>query len=485
MAKKRKKRKKSAGTPKRKSTVEAVSKPKRPIRGWPWLLGGLVALAGVFLYLNRGDSPEGVREDSPEDSLEGFVRVKGQSFVLDGNPYRFVGMNYWQGAYLGADIIAGGQQRMARELDFMKRSGISNLRITAATELSAIEKSLRPAFQEGPGEYNEQLLEGLDRLLDEMAKRDMKAVMVMGNYWRWSGGMAQYHAWGTGAEVNDREIAGMKDFLAYAAGFYSNKKALSLYDRYLEHVIRRVNTINRRRYAEDPTIMAWQLANEPRPHPDARKNDAAAEDYYRWIAASSKKIRALAPKQLISLGNEGLVGSVGREAIYKKAHDLPSIDYLTFHIWPKNWRWYRPGHTTQTLKSSIVKSIRYFQRHIGYARSLNKPTVLEEFGLGRHEEQRSPDAPVAERDAFLGALFGEVERSVEAGGPMMGANVWSWAGEGRPTEAQLWTTGSDFTGDPPHEPQGLNSVYDTDKSTLALMKRHAKRLEQLSRRRPQ
>ena len=53
-------------------------------------------------------------------------------------------------------------------------------------------------------------------------------------------------------------------------------------------------------------------------------------------------------------------------------------------------------------------------------------------------------------------------------------NFWAYAGEGRPRIPYAnWTQGDDFIGDPPHEPQGWYSVYDTDQSTLEIIKYYA------------
>jgi mannan endo-1,4-beta-mannosidase len=74
----------------------------------------------------------------------------------------------------------------------------------------------------------------------------------------------------------------------------------------------------------------------------------------------------------------------------------------------------------------------------------------------------------------LKALFEAVEKNVAANGPVAGTNIWSWGGEGRAHAADArWVEGRDFTGDPPQEPQGLNSIFDTDSSTLELIQRHA------------
>ena len=58
--------------------------------------------------------------------------------------------------------------------------------------------------------------------------------------------------------------------------------------------------------------------------------------------------------------------------------------------------------------------------------------------------------------------------------PLTGTNVWTWGGEGRSNQSNArWIAGDDFTGDPPQEPQGLNSVFDTDTSTLIILRKYA------------
>ena len=46
-----------------------------------------------------------------------------------------------------------------------------------------------------PRRVQHRVLDGLDYFLAEMGKRDMKAVMVLNNFWQWSGGMGQYVSW--------------------------------------------------------------------------------------------------------------------------------------------------------------------------------------------------------------------------------------------------------------------------------------------------
>ena len=65
-------------------------------------------------------------------------------------------------------------------------------------------------------------------------------------------------------------------------------------------------------------------------------------------------------------------------------------------------------------------------------------------------------------------------------GALAGTIAWSWGGEGRPpADGSSWKMGDDFTGDPPSEAQGAHSIFDTDISTLEVLRRHATALGQL------
>lgn len=67
------------------------------------------------------------------------------------------------------------------------------------------------------------------------------------------------------------------------------------------------------------------------------------------------------------------------------------------------------------------------------------------------------------------------------GAPIAGSNFWGWGGFGRARGGDfIWREGDPFTGDPPQEPQGLNSVFDVDASTLAILRAHAEAMQSLS-----
>ena len=83
------------------------------------------------------------------------------------------------------------------------------------------------------------------------------------------------------------------------------------------------------------------------------------------------------------------------------------------HIWPKNWSWYDYKKAKETLPQAISKTMLYIDEHIAVAERLNKPLVLEEFGLPREGESLDRKTSVADRDAFYMAIFDRLDQSIK------------------------------------------------------------------------
>jgi len=433
-------------------------------------------LASLLLVASMGQA-------AGDDAQDAFVQTQRSGFVLDGQPYRFVGTNMWYAAYLGvASEYGGDRARLGRELDLLGATGIDNIRILGASERSPLRNSLRPAISYRGEVENEYLLEGLDYALAEMAKRHMKAVIFLNNFWEWSGGMVTYLSWVNGGKyVNLGDPAApWPAFALFSARFYSNADAVALYDRYVVTLLERRNTVTGRLYRDDPTIMSWQLANEPRPG-DGEVSRANLPAYYAWIRHTAALIHEHAPKQLVSLGSEGTMGCLELDKCFLRAHDGTGIDYATFHMWPKNWGWYDAQRPQATYATTERRAEAYIDRHIELARQLGMPLVLEEFGFERDQGAVSPEASTDYRDRFFRLVFDRVESSARTGGPLVGTNFWCWGGYGRAEHADAgWEEGdTDYTGDPPQERQGLNSVFSGDAGTLHLLRAHADRLAEL------
>jgi mannan endo-1,4-beta-mannosidase len=439
---------------------------------------GYLLTGALTLILLGGCIAPPARTSSADD----FVSVRDGAFYLRGKPYYFAGTNFWYGAYLGSPGRTGDRERLRRELDLLSSHGITNLRVLAASEKSELVMSLRPAFQPEPGVYDEDLLRGLDFLLMEMRKRDMKAVIYLNNYWQWSSGMSQYVNWVTGEPVIDPDVSkDWEGFMQMSASFYRLEQAQALFRKYVNAVVSRRNSYTGVNYRDDPTIMSWQLANEPRPG-----SDRSGRQYYRffkdWLADTARYIRSLDPGHLISTGSEGGWGTLQDNDLYMDSHAIPEIDYLTFHLWLKNWSWFDIQRPEETFEEAVGKGLAYIDEHIGMAAKLNKPIVMEEFGIERDNGDYRIESGTVYRDRIYRRFFDRIYQRAAAGAPMAGSNFWGWGGIGRASSDDfVWREGDPFTGDPPQEPQGLNSVFDVDASTLKILKEHAQAMHSLGK----
>lgn len=408
---------------------------------------------------------------------KGFVAVDKGRLTLDGKPYRFAGANLWYGAWLGAPANFGDVERLRRELDRLKTLGVTNLRVLGAGERSPAKAAVSPTFQEEPGVYRPELLKGLDVLLAEMAQRGMKAVIYVNNFWDWSGGMPAYLNWvGSGPWFQQGDPAHpWPEYADYAARFYGDAKANALFRRYLRGLVGRVNTATGKAYRDDPTIMAWQLANEPRPGGSQAFGAVNMDVFQHWVRETSTIIKTIDPRHLVCTGSEGLKGCLESEACVLDAHRPETIDYLTAHVWPNNWGWIDPKNQSATYEAGEARCRDYVARHIAIARQLGKPLVIEEFGLIREARAFAPGSATADKDRFYRTIYGLALADMKVGGPTAGTNFWAWNGEGRAKHPDAWFAAGDksFVGDPPQEEQGLYGVFDTDASTLAVIAEHA------------
>lgn len=407
----------------------------------------------------------------------GFVRREGTKFTLDGKPYHYVGANVWYAAWIGHE------GRLARELDALAADGVTNLRIAASAELSPLKNSVRPAFHDQDDEYNEALLTGLDHAMAEIGKRGMKAVLYLTNFWEWSGGMATYLLWTNGGHYIDMGDPAhpWPEFPDFVSGFYRSPTAIERYHAHIRRIVGRVNTVTGKPYAEDPAIMGWQLANEPRPGGTVPVVDRTLPEFHAWISSTARLIKSLAPHHLVSTGGEGLKGSMERPELVLSSQADDAIDYHTAHVWPGNWGWLDRTDMDGTHARALSLSAEYVQQHVELAKQAGKPLVVEEFGYPRNGDVYDLSVSTSMRDDLYAMIQDAVIASVREGGPLVGSNFWAWNGEGRAQHADFrFKTGDTaFLGDPPHEPQGWYGVFDQDRSTREIIRARAATLAAL------
>ena len=411
---------------------------------------------------------------APKPAEHSFIKVNADGqFVRDGKPYYFVGTNFWYGAILGSEGEGGNRERLHKELDFLKSIGINNLRVLVGADgENGIKTRVEPSLQVAPGVYNDTILAGLDYFMNELRERDMTAVLYLNNSWEWSGGYSVYLQWSGHGDAVVPAVDGWPAYMEYVKQFPQSDSAKALFANHVNYIVSRTNRYNQIKYVDDPTIMSWQIGNEPRAFSDENK-----EPFARWMADVAAQIKSLDPNHMVSSGSEGSWGCEMDMNLFEKIHADPNINYLNIHIWPYNWSWVKADSLTELLPRAKENTKKYIDDHMIIARKYSKPIVLEEFGFPRDGFSFSKEAPTTARDEYYRYVFDLIRQDRESGGLFAGCNFWAWGGfAGQNPDHVFWEKGDDYTGDPAQEQQGLNSVFATD-STIEIIKAENRKLQ--------
>eukprot|EP00216_Chloropicon_sp_CCMP2111_P003538 CAMPEP_0198241858 /NCGR_PEP_ID=MMETSP1446-20131203/6819_1 /TAXON_ID=1461542 ORGANISM="Unidentified sp, Strain CCMP2111" /NCGR_SAMPLE_ID=MMETSP1446 /ASSEMBLY_ACC=CAM_ASM_001112 /LENGTH=118 /DNA_ID=CAMNT_0043924749 /DNA_START=20 /DNA_END=373 /DNA_ORIENTATION=- len=103
-------------------------------------------------------------------------------------------------------------------------------------------------LQPKAGEFNEEVFQALDYVIDTSAKYNIHLILAIVNYWPEFGGMESYVKWCTGST----SIEGLS-----VSEFYNNPLCQQMYKNTMQTLMNRNNTINGRVYKNDPTILGW------------------------------------------------------------------------------------------------------------------------------------------------------------------------------------------------------------------------------------
>ena len=420
------------------------------------LLAGVVAASALGGCATR-------KADANDNEM---VRVADGEFMIGDSAYRFVGVNMWYGAILGSEGRGGDRQRLERELDSLEAIGVNNLRILVGGDgEEGIPSHISPVLQIGPGQYNDTLLRGLDYLLTRLEAHNMKAVLYLNNAWEWSGGYGAYLEWAGAGKAPVPVVDGWDKYQTYISQFVHSDSAKQLAYNHIRNIVGRTNSITGKPYKDSPAIMTWEIANEPRAFGDDSLSKARLEDY---ILTSARIIKEIDPNHLVSTGSEGLHGCERDLDLWARIHQAPEIDYAILHLWPYNWQWVDSATTVSGVDSAWMKSKEYIVKHIDAFKG--KPIVLEEFGYPRDFMSYAPGSPTVGRDKFFEYVLDMIFKD----GKINGCNIWGWGGTAVPRH-DTWQPGDPYTGDPAQEPQGLNSVFTADRSTIDIIKRYSRR----------
>ncbi|EIE21346.1 glycoside hydrolase [Coccomyxa subellipsoidea C-169] len=321
----------------------------------------------------------------------GFVGTNGTNFVLNGKITYFSGSNDYfliLRTYLSDDQVRLFFRVMAGNgIDLIRTWGFLNGQDDPYTAGVSIQPSI--------GVFNEQSLQRLDLIFAEANSNGVRIILPFVNFWADLGGMQWYvtQLLGPGHALDE---------------FYTDTTVKQAYKNYVKKIVTRVNTITGVAYINDPTVFAWELANEP--HCTDGYEDSLgvphASIVRAWVAEMAAYIRSLDPGHMIATGEEGFISTGGPNSGWRndgtKGVDFalnlqdPNIDFGTVHVYPGSWG--IPADNVAEFANSFI----YSRAQI--ANAIGKPFILEETGM-------DVNAYPLYRPDFYTYLFSAAQRS--------------------------------------------------------------------------
>jgi len=161
--------------------------------------------------------------------------------------------------------------------------------------------------------------------------------------------------------------------------FYTDERVIDAYKNYIEAFVGR--------YVNEPTIMAWELANEPRCRGTANSTTGTCTPatITNRVEEISDYIKSIDCNHLVAIGDEGFYNEPsaatkpywGHEGIDFDANlAISTIDFGTFHSYPTAWE--QGGNET-------AWGTQWIADHLTSQNRLGKPVILEEFGVTKNQ----------------------------------------------------------------------------------------------------
>lgn len=383
----------------------------RALAGLTGLLAGVVPLAGVPLPGAAAPAQARAGDSRSVPAEAGFVTRHGADLRLDGKRFRFGGANNYYLMYKSSamvdDVFADARAagftvlRTWGFLDIGNADGSNSVAGPADGVYFQYWDGTRPAYHDGPDG-----LQRLDYVLAAARAAGIKLIIPLTNNWRDFGGMDQYVRWRGGDHHDD---------------FYTDPVIRGWYRDWISHVLNRTNTITGVRYADDPTVMTWELGNEPRCKGSGvypTSPECTTDTLTAWADEMTRHVKSLAPRQLASVGDEGFfcddrssadwTVNCGEGVDSVALAKLPAVDVMSYHLYPDHWG------------KDAAWGTGWITRHSREAARVGKPVLLGEFGL--HDKatrnpvyQRWTDA--ASRDGGDGFLYWILSGTQDDGSP--------------------------------------------------------------------
>ncbi|KDR78310.1 hypothetical protein GALMADRAFT_1312903 [Galerina marginata CBS 339.88] len=290
----------------------------------------------------------------------GFVKTDGTRFTLNGERFTAVGGNsYWVGlSGLSPSDMHKAFSDIAKAGGTAVRTwGFNDVLSPGTGNFYQSWSGSKPTINIGPTG-----LGNFDNVVAAAKANNIRLLVALTNNWGDFGGMDVY--------VNSIVGQGQPHDL-----FYTDPRVMSAYKNYVRTFVKR--------YENEPTIMAWELANEPRCRGSTgvTSGNCTTATVTKWASTMSAFIKDIDRNHLVAMGDEGFFNQPssplypyqGTEGVDFEANlKIKTLDFGTFHLYPESW-----GQTADPSGFGV----QWILDHAALMKSQNKPVLMEEFGV--------------------------------------------------------------------------------------------------------
>jgi YVTN family beta-propeller protein len=314
-----------------------------------------------------------ILDDSPPP--QSFVTRDGTKLLLGGQPFRPVGLNIYNansngtcwyqmdGSILDDSLAAIGSGSNTMRAWFFQNLATAN----GARDWTAFDRTLATARAHG-----------------------YKVIATLGNQW-----------------ADCDQGYGYKNTSWYQSGYTQPDPAGTVsYRDWVQEIVSR--------YQNDPTILAWQLLNEPEVLPyngadcTAVPESTAESLLYSFASDVSGLIKSIDPNHLLSLGTIGSGQCGAQYTDYKQVMSIPTLDLCEFHD-------YTPS---QPIPGDQFNGLQF---RIDQCSDLNKPLLVGELGV----KPSDVGGTLADRANTVASKL-----CAQFGAGVAGELLWAWDKDG-------------------------------------------------------
>ncbi|KAF9012616.1 mannanase [Cyathus striatus] len=285
----------------------------------------------------------------------GFVGVSGKQLTLNGSKYTVVGGNsYWVG------LGGYSEDNMNQAFADIAAAGGTTVRTWGFNEVTSASGIYYQSWSGSIPTINtgSDGLQNFDKVVAAAKANGIRLIVALSDY----GGMDVY--------VNQIVGNGKGHDL-----FYTDTNVKVAFKNYIKTFVGR--------YVDEPTILGWELANEPRCKGSTGVTTGTCTPAIvtAWAKEISAYIKSIDSNHLVALGDEGFYNDPsaptypyqGSEGIdFDVNLGISTLDFGTVHAYPESWG---QGSNITAWGSQWIIDHATSQDRVG------KPVILEEYGV--------------------------------------------------------------------------------------------------------